>query len=162
MAKLLRVTDHDHHRLLQLAAQAGTSPAETLTDLLDRDAPVPGEAPLPEEDPRRELRRLRRILNTPAYRPFLDAVKAEAAHQASRQHEYADEEKSPEAWYNLLAWLSDKARMAHEDGDYQKALHHTISSAAMLYHWHAAVTADEANAAAPADPNPTRSTDTER
>lgn len=146
MARMLRISDHDHHRILALAKESGNHPTEVLTHILDRHLP-PQEDPMPPPPlQERELRRLRRILNTPAYQPFLDAVKAEAAHQAAREDEYADEAKTPGDWYDLLTQLQDKARASHEAGNHQHALHHTISSAAVLYHWHTAITADQANA----------------
>ena len=72
MGRMLRVSDHDHHRILALAKESGICPADAITHLLDRHAP-PQEEPMPPlASQERELRRLRRILNTPAYQPFLD------------------------------------------------------------------------------------------
>lgn len=86
-----------------------------------------------------EVARLTKILNTPLYRDFLEAVEREAAHQENRQEEYRDDEKSATDWYLMLGFLAGKARAAHLGGDWWKALHHTVSSAALLFHWHQAV-----------------------
>ena len=155
MAKLLRISDQDFHRISKIAQDTGLPPDEIMTDLLDAHDP-PLDDPLPPPpDQSREIRRLRRILNTPQYQPFLEAVKIEAAHQAARQQEYNDENKDPEDWADLLYHLQDKARRSHLSGDLQHALHHTISSAAALYHWHAAMTAEQAQPPNP-HPNTTR------
>ena len=115
-----------------------------MTALLDEHSPPEGE-PLPTLSRQtRELRRLRRILNTPVYQPFLEAVRAEAAHQAARADEYEDETKSPEDWFWLLDHLQGKALASHQNSNFDHALHHTISSAAVLFHWHAAITAQQA------------------
>ena len=87
---------------------------------------------------RTEVDRLTKILNTPLYDDFVEAVKTEAPHQAWRWSKQ-DEQKSPEEWYNLIEYLSGKALQAHSDGNRKKALHHTISSAAALLHWHTAI-----------------------
>lgn len=86
-----------------------------------------------------EVRRLKDILNTPLYREFLQAVELEAAHQESRQDEYQDSQKTPRQWYWTAGYLVGKAMDAHDSGDPVKALHHCVSSAALLYHWHKAV-----------------------
>ena len=86
-----------------------------------------------------ELKRLNKILNTPLYDDFLEAVKAEASHQASRAQEYHDEEKKPADWFWLIGYLAGKALAAHITGRRRLAMHHTISSAGVLYHWHQAI-----------------------
>ena len=149
MAKLLRISDDDHHRILALAANSGLRPEDVVTALLDQHSPPEGE-PLPAVSRQtRELRRLRRILNTPVYQPFLEAVRAEAAHQAARANEYEDETKSADDWFWLLDHLQGKAMASHQNGNFDHALHHTISSAAVLFHWHAAITAQQAQAPPP-------------
>ena len=85
---------------------------------------------------RAEVQRLTRILNTPLYDDFLEAVKAEAAHQTYRWSSEHDDCKTPEEWHSLIDWLTSKAMSAQIRGDSNKALHHTISSAAALLHWH--------------------------
>ena len=85
-----------------------------------------------------EAKRLTRILNTPLYEPFIDAVRSEAAHQAWRWEE-DDLGKEPQDWFWLLGYLSGKALRAHIDGDHDQAMHHTVSSAAVAAHWHQAI-----------------------
>ena len=85
---------------------------------------------------REEVARLRKILNTPLYDDFLEAVKAEGAHQQWYWGDEHDEQKTPQEWFWTLGWLAGKATQAHGVGDREKALHHTISSAALLMNWH--------------------------
>ena len=89
-----------------------------------------------------EVARLTQILNTPLYEEFVEAVMAEAPHQRWRWAKAHDAGKTPRDWCDLIAYLSSKARTAHEHGDRTKALHHTISTAAALLHWHEAVLED--------------------
>jgi len=84
-----------------------------------------------------KVRALRAELNTPHTTNFLDAVRIEAAHQRERWGAAHDEGKAPEDWFWLLGWLAGKAVRAAMFGDREKALHHTISSAAVLLNWHA-------------------------
>ena len=67
---------------------------------------------------------------------WCEGAKLEAAHQVQRWGEEQDRLKNPEDWFWLLAYLSGKALRAHIDGDVVKARHHTISSGAVLAHWH--------------------------
>lgn len=86
-----------------------------------------------------EVERLTKILNSPLYREFTRAVVREAAHQEWRQGEYRDDMKEPADWFWTLGYLSGKALAAHIAGDRRRALHHTVSSAGVLFHWHQAV-----------------------
>ena len=99
---------------------------------------------------RAELSRLRAELNTPHTKDFLEAVRVEAAHQRERWGAEHDAGKTPEDWFWLLGYLAGKALAAARlAGVYDidmpelaadivdKALHHTISSAACLLNWHA-------------------------
>ena len=90
-------------------------------------------------DLRAEIGRLNNILNTPLYDDFIEAVRAEAPHQRWRWGKPQDEAKTPEDWLGLIHYLAGKAKDAHEQGDRKRALHHTISSAAALMHWHEAI-----------------------
>ena len=108
--------------------------------------PESAELPMPASDLLSEAMRLRaenkwliEILNTPMYDPFIEAVKAEAIHQDWRYPAEHDGNKTPADWFWLLGYLQGKALRAHIDGDRRKALHHTISSAAVLAHWHKAI-----------------------
>jgi hypothetical protein len=82
------------------------------------------------------------LINSPQTANFLESVKTEAAHQVKRWGEAHDRGKSAENWYWLIGYLAGKALRAAIDGDRDKALHHTISSAAALLHWHTAIATD--------------------
>ena len=82
-----------------------------------------------------EVERLTALLNTPLLDDFTAAVKREAAHQVERWASQ-DARKQPEDWFRTLGHLASKALRAHTDGHRDKALHHTISSAALLLNWH--------------------------
>lgn len=84
-----------------------------------------------------EARRLDKLVNNPHTKSFLDAVRTEAAHQRERWGTKHDAGKEPQDWFWLLGWLSGKAVHAAVLGDWDKAKHHTISSAAVLLNWHA-------------------------
>ncbi len=88
---------------------------------------------------RDELERLRALVNTPELHDFSRAVVLEAAHQRERWGSDHDAGKAPEDWFWLLGYLGGKALAAHSSGNTDKALHHTISSAAALANWHAAI-----------------------
>ena len=91
-----------------------------------------------KEELKFEVKRLTKILNTPLYEEFVEAVKAESAHQLWRW-EKPDNEKNPQDWFDLIRFLSGKALRAHIDGNRRQSLHHTVSSAAALMHWHQAI-----------------------
>ena len=89
-----------------------------------------------------EVDRLNALLNTPETANFLEGVQREAAHQVERWGAAHDRQKSAEHWYWLVGYLAGKALRAAIIGDREKALHHTISSAAALLHWHTAISQD--------------------
>lgn len=91
---------------------------------------------------RAEVARLQAILNTPETANFLEGLRLEAAHQRERWGAPHDREKSAEHWYWLVGYLAGKALRAAITGDVEKALHHAISSAAALLHWHTAISQD--------------------
>lgn len=95
--------------------------------------------PVVEAELRTEVDRLRGLLNAPELHDFSKAVVLEAAHQRERWPADGDAGKAPEDWFWLIGWLAGKAVRAAHDGDRDKALHHTISSAAALANWHAAL-----------------------
>lgn len=99
-----------------------------------------------------------------AARDFAQAVVREAAHQAKRWEPGHDEGKMPEDWYWLLGHLGGRVLSHHKEGERlalmlrtgagnlsadvlrasvqhhrEKAVHHTITAAAALAHWHARV-----------------------
>lgn len=108
----------------------------TITPLFTHPAPV---AVGVDEAERAELERLRALVNAPQLHDFAQAVVLEAAHQRERWGAEHDAGKEPSDWFWLLGYLSGKALRSHIEGDTDKALHHTISSAAALANWHAAV-----------------------
>lgn len=87
-----------------------------------------------------EVARLTALLNTPEMVDFGAAVVREAAHQRERWGAAHDATKKPQDWFWLLGFLAGKALHAATAGDLDKAAHHTISSAAALANWHAAIT----------------------
>lgn len=108
---------------------------------------------LAEENERlvNQVAELRELLNTPLFDEFTHAVKREAAHQVRRWGKAHDRSKSAENWFWLVGYLAGKALRAAISGDREKAQHHTISSAAALMQWHAAITADKSGAGVGAD-----------
>lgn len=88
---------------------------------------------------RERLNSAERLLNTPEIFDFTRAVVLEAQHQRGRWGSDHDSGKQPSDWFWLLGFLAGKALAAHVAGNTEKALHHTISSAAVLANWHAAI-----------------------
>ncbi|MCY4471138.1 MAG: hypothetical protein OXC08_20675 [Thiotrichales bacterium] len=86
-----------------------------------------------------ELERLDALINTAAVENFLESVRLEAAHQVERWGETKDRSKYEQEWYWLVGYLAGKCLRAHTDGDQVKALHHTISTAAVCFQWHKAI-----------------------
>lgn len=75
-------------------------------------------------------------------RYFARGVRLEAMHQRERWGDAHDRSKSAENWYWVVGYLAGKALRASIQGDREKALHHTISAAACLAHWHQAIKED--------------------
>lgn len=107
-------------------------PAEALSTL-SADAIRQGEG---------ELRNAIRndVVNTPETADFMAGVPLEAAHQRDRWGVDHDAGKAPLDWFWLIGYLAQKAADAAMRGDSEKARHHTISTAAALGNWHAALT----------------------
>jgi len=78
-------------------------------------------------------------LNSPELVSFRDGVVLEAAHQRLRWSAEHDAGKTAPDWFWLVGYLAGKALHAHLSGNTEKALHHTISTAAALANWHAAI-----------------------
>jgi hypothetical protein len=78
-------------------------------------------------------------LNAPELLSFRDGVILEAAHQRERWGSSHDDGKKPADWFWLIGYLAGKALAAHIADNSEKALHHTISTAAALANWHAAI-----------------------
>lgn len=88
----------------------------------------------------REGVRLAALVNTPEVDDWFAGVRIEAVHQVERWGAEHDAGKTPFDWFWLIGYLAQKAADAHVRGDLDKAKHHTISSAAALLNWHAAIT----------------------
>lgn len=86
-----------------------------------------------------EIARLRMALNTPEIHDFAKGVVSEAQHQRERWSVDHDAGKTPFDWFWLIGYLAQKAADAAVQGNTDKALHHTISTAAALANWHAAL-----------------------
>ncbi len=84
---------------------------------------------------KKEIGRLKCLIDTPETEDWMKAVPFEAAHQQGRWGEY-DQQKNPLDWFWLIGYLAQKAAFAHISGDVKKAKHHTISTAATLLNWH--------------------------
>lgn len=78
-------------------------------------------------------------LNTPEILDFVKAVPLEAAHQRERWGSEHDAGKAAADWFWLVGYLAGKALHMHTQGNTEKALHHTISTAAALANWHSAI-----------------------
>lgn len=86
-----------------------------------------------------ENQRLRDQLNTPELHDFAAGVVSEAQHQRERWGVEGDAGKTPADWFWLVGYLAGKALTAANASITEKALHHTISTAAALANWHAAM-----------------------
>lgn len=92
---------------------------------------------------REENKRLRALINRPYIGAWTDEILIEAAHQRERWGALHDTGKNPEDWFWLVGHLAGKALAAHKAGDTEKAHHHTVSTAAVLAHWAAAIDGNE-------------------
>jgi hypothetical protein len=98
-----------------------------------------------------EAERLHALINNPQTSDFLDAVRAEKAHQIERWGTAHDRSKSAEHWFWLVGYLAGKALRASISGDRQKALHHCVSSAAAVGNWFDAIQGDQTGTGAGQD-----------
>ncbi|WP_454908415.1 hypothetical protein [Variovorax gossypii] len=114
-----------------------------LQHLQDTTAPICDEE---RQQAAAEIIRLRALINNPHTEEFLSAVQYEAAHQRYRFGEAENREKSAENWFWLVGKLTGKCLRAVIAGDKEKALHHTISSAAALANWFQAIKLDTTGA----------------
>lgn len=92
-----------------------------------------------QEDRFKEQNEALAAADKPIVEDFFGGVKQEMHHQLERWGTTHDRNKAPPDWFWLLGYLSGKALAAAVLGDREKALHHCISSAAVLGHWHAAI-----------------------
>lgn len=77
------------------------------------------------------------VINSPETADFMAGVPLEAAHQRERWGSDHDAGKTPFDWFWLIGYLAQKAAAAAIARDFEKARHHTISTAAALANWHA-------------------------
>lgn len=82
-------------------------------------------------------------INTPYIEDFITGVASEIAYQRETWGAAHDRSKSAENWFWLVGYLAGKALFSVIKGDREKALHHTISAAAALAQWHAAIIDDK-------------------
>jgi hypothetical protein len=78
-------------------------------------------------------------LDVPIIDDFMAGVEREAAYQRERWGSETDAGKEPSDWFWLLGYLAGKALAAAIAGNREKAMHHTISTAAACANWHAAI-----------------------
>jgi hypothetical protein len=90
-------------------------------------------------DVQAEARRLRDLINTPELHDFAKGVALEAVHQREKWGTTTDAGKTAADWFWLIGYLAQKAMMHQMDGNIEKALHHTITTAAALANWHASI-----------------------
>lgn len=114
-----------------------------MTDLLDRDETIADRVERESWDRDRlkgEVVRLHELINHPHNDDWFEGVRIEAAHQQERWGSEHDAGKSPADWFWLLGYLAGKCLAACIACDFEKAKHHTISSAAALLNWHRHIT----------------------
>jgi hypothetical protein len=75
----------------------------------------------------------------PEIEDFVAGLKKESDYQIQLWGANHDKNKTPQDWFWLIGYLSGKALRSHIDGDFNKALHHTITTAAAISHWHEAI-----------------------
>jgi hypothetical protein len=80
-----------------------------------------------------EVYRLSGLINNPHVDEFLGAVRLESAFQRTK---WDDENKTAWDWFWTCGYLCQKAASAALSGDHEKALHHTISTAALMGTWY--------------------------
>jgi hypothetical protein len=126
-------------RLLASADEVASFPHPSHCDHLHSATDVMRDASAELGRQSAEIERLSALVNTPQLHDFSAAVVLEAAHQRERWSADHDAGKEPEDWFWLLGYLAGKALASAKAGDRDKAMHHTISSAAALANWHAAL-----------------------
>lgn len=86
--------------------------------------------------------RLRDLVNSPEIEDFIRGTKLEAVHQIEKWGDAHDRGKSAENWFWLVGYLAGKCLRSVITGKRDKALHHTISTAAACLNWHTAIKRD--------------------
>ncbi|WP_050400466.1 hypothetical protein [Bradyrhizobium embrapense] len=108
--------------------------AETTERIAERWKANPGYA----ETLRMEVWALRTAaaLFSPEIQDWFEGTRLEAGHQVIRFAAEHDAGKTAFDWFWLVGYLAQKAAASAVDGDVEKAMHHTISTAAALLNWH--------------------------
>jgi hypothetical protein len=70
---------------------------------------------------------------------FIAGVRTEAPYQRALWGSEHDLNKTHADWFWLVGYLAGKALSSAMRGERDKALHHTITAAAALHHWHDAI-----------------------
>lgn len=86
--------------------------------------------------------RLSELVNSPEIEDFIRGLKLEAVHQVEKWGDAHDRGKSAENWFWLVGYLAGKCLRSVITGKREKALHHTISTAAACLNWHSAIKRD--------------------
>ena len=140
--------------LARLASRGGLSWCEAAAVLEDRPwRPMPDETAFVcvmghiVEDALAQ----KHAADVPEIEDFVAGVLTEAEHQKVRWGDAHDRDKSAENWFWLVGYLGGKALRAAVAGERDKALHHTISTAAALSQWHAAIKRDASGTGVGAD-----------
>jgi hypothetical protein len=87
---------------------------------------------------RMEAWALRQAANlfSPETEDWFEGVRVEAPHQVLRYGSAHDAGKNAFDWFWLIGYLAQKAAFSALLQDWDKAKHHTISTAAALLNWH--------------------------
>lgn len=96
----------------------------------------------PYQELQKEIHELKKLINTPIVDDFLKALPWEAAHQISRWGVEHDSGKTPFDWVFLIGHLATRSAMKFQEGNIEKALHHTITTAAVCLNWHRNISGD--------------------
>lgn len=75
-------------------------------------------------------------LFSPEIQDWFEGTRLEAGHQVIRYAAEHDAGKTAFDWFWLIGYLAQKAAAAAAAGNFEKAKHHTISTAAALLNWH--------------------------
>jgi hypothetical protein len=117
-----------------------TCPTEIVDDLSNEIDELKAEAPQARQAAAQaEVERLTALINMPETLDFIKGLQLETAHQRGRWATSHDGGKTPADWFWLIGYLAQKAMTFQLDGKINKALHHTITTAAALANWHAAI-----------------------
>lgn len=135
----IHVIDHDFNRVCFMAHGGGLSPErDEARSKLVAMAPDLAARVLELEE---ENARLNAIINAPENDDFIRGVSIEAEHQRQRWSVEHDGSKNGWDWFWTIGYLSQKAAASFQSGDFNKAKHHCISTAALMKTFHGYVEA---------------------